>query len=707
METGLPPGAVASVHDRKGITVARSSLDAETVGKPPLPGVSDAILGSDAGLAPRGVVTLEGVRSVVAYAHAPLSGYIAQLNIPETVLVAPLWAALLQTAAIGAAVLAAGLGTAAFMARRIVAAFHHVPAAAAEAAETDALIAARTGLREADQLVAAIASAEARRRESAADFGLLAETMPGWVFVSDAAGRNTYINRTYRQQAGAADQEVMGRGWLNLLHGEDRPRAMAVWRDAVRTGRDYTVEYRARMRDGSYRWFLSRGRPLRDSSGCISRWFGVAIDIEDRHETEMILRETEARLLAVTRDLEGRVQAEVAAREAAQTRAAHAERIQALGQLAGGIAHDFNNILQGVQGGAAMINRRAADVDAVRRFSGMILDAAARGAAVTRRLLAFARRGDLRAEPVEVEALLEGMREVLASALGSAVDLRIEAPAGLPLMLVDKGQLETVLVNLATNARDAMPDGGTLTFAAAADVVEDHVIHPADLRPGRYVRLSISDTGVGIEQATLARVMEPFFTTKSPGKGTGLGLPMAKGFMEQSGGGLTIHSAPGRGTTVRLWIPEAEHQAVRAAANDQIPPTRGRVTKRVLLVDDEMVVRETLAASLDESGYDVIVAEGGAAALNVLDAGEIVTVLVTDLTMPGMSGLTLIREAQARRPDLPAILVTGYAGDGAQLAVSGALKGSFSLLRKPVTAEQVVDRIEAVLEAAETSDKRA
>ncbi|MFO1027963.1 MAG: response regulator [Acetobacteraceae bacterium] len=703
-EAGLPLGADASVLDRKGIIAARSFRDAETVGKPPLPDVLAAVLRDKVGLAPSGLMTLDGVQSVIAYAHAPFSGYIAMLAVPEDVFLAPLWSSLLQTAGIGALVLVVGLGTATVMARRIVSAFQRVPMVAAEAVEAGGVLGRRTGLREADQLAGTIASAEMKRRASDAEFALLADAMPGWVFISDAAGHNLYVNRTYLQQAGVTETEVMGQGWLALLHEQDRPRIPIAWREAARAGTDYVVEYRARVRDGSYRWFLSRGRPLRDGSGQIFRWFGVAVDIEDRHTAEEALRDTEARLRALTQELEARVQTEVAAREAAQVRAAHAERMQALGQLAGGLAHDFNNILQGVQGGAAIINRRAHDVDAVRRFAGIILDAAVRGASVTRRLLAFARRGDLRSEPLNAKDLLEGMREVLGSALGSIVDLHIEAPVSLPLMLADKAQLETVLVNLATNARDAMPDGGTLTFAAASDVVEEQCIHPTDLRPGGYVRLTVSDTGVGMDQATLVRAMEPFFTTKSQGKGTGLGLSMAKGFLEQSGGGLTLHSILGRGTTVSLWLPEAPAADAGAEVNDVMGLPERRADRHILLVDDEAMVRETMAESLEEIGYSVLVAEDGASALGILDEGETVDVLVTDLTMPGMSGLILIREAQKRRPALPSVLVTGYAGDGAQLAVSGALTGAFSLLRKPVTAGQVADRIEALLEPVANND---
>jgi signal transduction histidine kinase len=386
----------------------------------------------------------------------------------------------------------------------------------------------------------------------------------------------------------------------------------------------------------------------------------------------------------------------------AQVRAAHAERMQALGQLAGGIAHDFNNILQAVQGAASLIDRRAAGGDeSTRRFARMILEATGRGASITRRLLAFARRGELRAEPVEPKALLQDLRDVLSHTLGSPIAVTVDIADSVPALLADKGQLETALVNLATNARDAMPNGGTLRFGGAVEVVADGANNLPDLRPGRYVRLTISDDGTGMDRTMLARASEPFFTTKPVGQGTGLGLSMVKGFAEQSGGGMTINSAPGRGTVVILWLPAADQADTAAPARCPAPArTPADRPRRVVLVDDEAMVRDTLAAGLEQAGYAVIVLESGSEALALLRSAEAVDVLVSDLSMPGMNGLKVIQEAQRIRPGLPAVLLTGYTGHGAQLAVGRALERSFALVRKPVLAGQLSDRIEALLAVA-------
>jgi signal transduction histidine kinase/ActR/RegA family two-component response regulator len=390
-----------------------------------------------------------------------------------------------------------------------------------------------------------------------------------------------------------------------------------------------------------------------------------------------------------------------AALAAARAQAAHAERMQILGQLAGGIAHDFNNILQAVQGSASLISKRADDPESVGRFARMILDATERGSSITRRLLAFARRGELRAEAVETVPLLAALCDVLRHTLGSRIDVTLRTEPALPPLLADKGQLETALVNLANNARDAMPDGGTLTLSAAAETIEPNATPPADLQPGRYVSLSIADTGAGMDEATLSRALEPFFSTKPPGQGTGLGLSMAKGFVEQSGGALTIESTRERGTTIHLWLPATTRTETVYAPLRQPMPRPHDTGKQILLVDDEVVVRETLAAALEDAGYGVLIAADGGEALEILAAEAVVDVLVTDLSMPDIDGLAVIRGARQQRPDLPAILLTGYAGHGAQLAVGGSLGGVFTLVRKPVTASQLADRIEALLAVSE------
>jgi signal transduction histidine kinase/CheY-like chemotaxis protein len=458
------------------------------------------------------------------------------------------------------------------------------------------------------------------------------------------------------------------------------------------------------MADGEYRWMLGRALPVRDEqTGAISRWFGTCTDI---HET-VAARETLARS---REELERLVSERTRDLQATQERLAHAQRMEALGQLAGGIAHDFNNILQAVQGGTALIERRPADAEAVVRLARVVLDAAERGAAITRRLLYFSRRGDLRAEPVDPVALQTGVREILRHTMGGGIEVGLNLEPDLPPLLADKGQLETVLINLAANGRDAMAGMGLLTLTADRETLRpDQALgHPAHLNPGSYIRLSVSDTGSGMDAATLVRATDPFFTTKPPGQGTGLGLAMARGFAEQSGGGLHIASVPGRGTAVTMWFPVAEGIARAAApdaASDAAPAASAVVRHahaRLLLIDDDAIVREVMVEQMEAAGFVVMPAESANAALALIDSGEPVDLMVSDLSMPDMDGLELIREAQRRRPGLPAVLLTGFASNAAEIAVDGAGSGTFSLLRKPIASRHLVERIMALLDDAAT-----
>ena len=483
-----------------------------------------------------------------------------------------------------------------------------------------------------------------------------------------------------------------------MLHPEDREPVRRALQASNDTQVDYQAEYRVIWPDGTERWVVGYGRPFRTEDGASLRIIGMVQDITDRKRTEAALRR-------LNEELESRVTDEVEAREAAQSRLAHAQRMEALGQLAGGIAHDFNNVMQAVQGGAGLIRRRASNPQTVDHLARMVEEAAERGGSVTRRLLAFARKGELHAETLDTLALLDGVREVLEHTLGAGIAVWTETVSPLPPLLADKGQLETVLVNLAANARDAMPHGGTLTLSAAGEAVLEagtggRTAHEAALVPSRYVRLAVSDTGEGMAAAVLARASEPFFTTKEPGRGTGLGLAMARGFAEQSGGGLAIRSTLGAGTTVTLWLPAAEDTVPSSATG----AGSGNATQlmdqvRVLVVDDEDLVREVLAEGLEERGYAAQRASSARAALAMLDAGAGVDTLLTDYAMPGMDGLTLIGEARRRRPGLASVLLTGNVSGEveARLALDGMAGGPFSLLRKPVRAEELAARIGIML----------
>jgi PAS domain S-box-containing protein len=373
---------------------------------------------------------------------------------------------------------------------------------------------------------------------------------------------------------------------------------------------------------------------------------------------------------------------------------AQAQKVQALGQLAGGIAHDFNNILQSVSGAAMLIERRPEDLDRTRRLARSSIEAAARGASITQRLLSFARRGTLRAEVIATDELLNSMREVLTHTLGTGISVRVAAGCAVPPLLADRGQLETALVNLGTNARDAMPDGGILTLSAEAVDVADTHTGPVNLTAGRYVRICVGDAGTGMTQATFARLAEPFFTTKPLGSGTGLGLAMVKGFAEQSGGAMAVTTVEGAGTTVTLWLRRALDDASlnRIEETGERPVRTGAV--RIMLVDDDDLVRETLAAQIEDLGFKTIMASSGTEAVALIESGVALDALVSDLSMPGMNGVATIQRARTLRPELPCFLLTGYVGERAALEAGT----TFTLVHKPISGRKLVARIEASID---------
>jgi len=356
-----------------------------------------------------------------------------------------------------------------------------------------------------------------------------------------------------------------------------------------------------------------------------------------------------------------------------------------------------------VQGCAALIERRADDAERVRDHARTMIEAAERGSIVTQRLLAFSRRSRLQAEPVDAASVFAGLQDILSHTLGAGVTVRVAVEQGLRFLLADKRQLETALINLATNARDAVQGMGTLTLAADMDLVRDtETAAPRGvaLEPGAYVRLSVSDTGPGMTPEVLARASEPFFTTKGAGEGTGLGLAMVRGFAEQSGGGFLIESTLGRGTVIKLWFPVA--QVGPLAATSEVGTgvaDPGETRARMLLVDDDEIVRDTLAQVLKANGHTVLPAATGSDAMLLLDTGDAIDLLISDLSMPGMDGLSVIREAQRRRPHLPAILLTGFATTAAEM-LDAAASATFSVLRKPVSGKLLAERAAVMLAGA-------
>jgi PAS domain S-box-containing protein len=464
-----------------------------------------------------------------------------------------------------------------------------------------------------------------------------------------------FVSGNFQALTGYSFDEVIATPalWLERLHPEDRERVSATVA-ARRDGRPFAVEYRWQCADGGYKHFLDQAVLLRDAHGKPVEYAGTLLDVTDR-------KELESQLL-------------------------HVRKMDAIGQLTGGIAHDFNNLLAAVLGGLGLLDRRAQLEPDHRKILDMTRHAAEQGTELVSRLLAFARRQKLEPARVELASLSSAVTQLLAHTLGGLVTLEWKLDGELWCPYADEAQLELAVMNLAINARDAMPDGGTIHVACRNASVGDK--DDSGLGRGDYVVMAMTDNGCGIPPDLLERVTEPFFTTKAVGKGTGLGLSMVYGFAQQSGGTLRIQSRLGRGTTVEMWLPRAPEVAATEApqSTGDIPPASRHRSRHILLVDDHDGVRATTAALLEDLGHRVTTAADGSQVVGVSDeALEGIDIIISDYAMPQVSGLEVIRQLRLKRPALPGIIITGYADIE---AIAGAPQ-DVMVLAKPFTPEQL------------------
>ena len=687
-DPAAPADLVITLRDPNGFIVARYPTEGWSVENPSA-GTSTPDSANRATSVVSDDVSSAGQQAVQTLAAGSVGRFSVVATLPQSAFGASVRRGLIGIGLTGLAFLLIGLAAALYIARRLVGALHHVEKAD-DAGKT-------TGLREIDDLAARLRSVSAERqatetilRDSEAQMRDLVGTLDlAAIMAREVSGRITFWSQGCVAMYGWTRDEAIGQVSHTLLHTQFPVPLNQIEATLLSKG-EWKGDLVHRRRDGTRIIVAAHKALKRDPENKPQMVMESLVDVT-------ALRDAQDALRVLNLDLEKRVREEVAAREIAQQRAAHTDRIQALGQLAGGIAHDFNNVLQAIAGGAALIARRPDDTENVSRLVRIIGDAAARGASITRRMLVLVRRGDLKTETINPASLLSGMQEVFIHTLGAQISVEIDVPPGLPQLCADKAQLETALVNLGTNARDAMPDGGALRLVARLETVTEP--HPAGLAPGAYIRLTVVDEGTGMSPVTLARVGEPFFTTKDVGKGTGLGLSMVKALAEQSGGGFAIESTVGVGTRASVWLPAAKGNAPAVAGQAAARPLP-RLTGRILLVDDDDLVRDTLTDQLEALGHKVLTATGGTDALAILRAREAVDLMITDLSMPGIDGLTLIRKAHDLRPSMPAILLTGFAGDSASLDRGGTTRGTYSLLRKPATSAVLDASVAELLERA-------
>ncbi|MEZ0494866.1 response regulator [Sphingomonas sp. IW22] len=549
--------------------------------------------------------------------------------------------------------------------------------------------------------IAVRTEAEAALAESRVQLDAINNSIDQMIWTTLPDGYHDYYNARWYEFTGVREGSTDGEGWNAIFHPDDQPRAWELWRHSLKTGEPYEIEYRLRHWTGEYRWVLGRAKCVRDEAGRITRWFGTCTDIHD-------LKSARDELRALTASLEERVEERTRQLMLAEDALRQAQKMEAVGQLTGGIAHDFNNLLTIVTGNVGIARRAleaagVGDIRAQRALDGA-MKGAERAATLTQRLLAFSRRQPLAPKPIDVDRLIASMADLLARALGETIETETVTAPGLWRVEADPHQLESAILNLAVNARDAMPDGGKLTIETANAVLDEwYSAQHAEVAPGAYVMIAVTDTGSGMSREQVARAFEPFFTTKEVGKGTGLGLSMVYGFVKQSGGHVKIYSEQGHGTTIRIYLPRL------AAAVDLEPEVTlvhglevSRRRETILVCEDDDDVRAYTVECLRELGYRVLEAHDGPSALRLLLRQEDpVDLLFTDVVMPGMSGRELADAARLEQPSLRVLYTSGYTRNA--IMHGGRLDPGVEMVAKPFSFETLARAVRDVIDRGQSA----
>ena len=512
-------------------------------------------------------------------------------------------------------------------------------------------------------LARALRESRRRLRSTYQELERFVEAIPDVIYVVDRAGRLTLWNQKLQSVTGRRGETLKGAPLIDLLAEEDRAAFVA----AVAAGcenRPFEIEARLCGADGTMIAYQWTGAPLTDERGHVSGLTGVGRDVTERKRAEDILRQRESEMRQL-------------------------QKIEAIGRLAGGVAHDFNNVLTVVIGRCQLMLSRHQPGDPAYNDLDQIESTAQRAASLTRQLLAFSRNQASARQPLDLNATVTSISDMLARLIGENIELAVELDPKLDLVLGDPAQIEQVIVNFAVNARDAMPNGGRLTIATRNIMLQESFVaaHPA-ATAGPNVLLEVHDTGTGMDEATLQRVFEPFFTTKAPGKGCGLGLSTVYGIVKQHGGYAAVESEPGQGATFRVYVPRIEVPVVAPRADAGRGPLPGG-EETILLVEDEEAVRNLVSEILSRLGYRVLVAADGIAALALSQrCREPIHLLLTDVIMPGMDGRELAERMMVLRPDTRILFMSGYADPPIPADV---------LLQKPVTLAALARKVADVL----------
>lgn len=509
--------------------------------------------------------------------------------------------------------------------------------------------------------------ANERLVESERRYRFLADAVPQLIWTASPDGWFDYVNERWLTFTKQPFDALIGDGWLDVLHTEDRDATVDAWKQAIKNSAShFQMEHRMRVHDGSWRWFLTTAIPYRDSEATILKWFGSSTDIHDR-----VLGEEQLRV---------------------------AQRLQSVGKLAGGMAHEVNNMMSAVLGFGELVVEALGPYHPQMSDVEEMIKAGSRAAEVTRQLLAFSRQQVLNPAVVDLNTIVSDLATALRRIGGSDRRLDIRLFNRPMHSIADRGQVEQVLINLVANARDATATNGVIgveTESVRLDAEALRLRHAGEVEPGEFVRVVVRDDGVGMPAEVIARAFEPFYTTKPVGEGTGLGLSMVLGIVQQSGGFVHIESARGAGTAVSAYFPIA--QAVADATTIVRTISRGK-GERVLVVEDEAVVRALVTRALQNSGYAVTAAPNGAAALEFLNTqSEPVELVLTDLVMPNMNGRQLASKIEELFPNIPVLFMSAYTGD--EIQRRGLLVNNEAFVQKPFTLERLTSAVRQRLDA--------
>jgi len=501
-------------------------------------------------------------------------------------------------------------------------------------------------------------------------FRLIGENAADMIAVVDMKGKRLFNSPSYKRILGYSVQELESTGAFEQIHPADRPFVKEAAEEARRTGTGRKLEYRFRHRDGTWRVLESTATVIRNARGEPEKFVIVNRDISERKQAEKMRRESQRH---------------------------QAQKMEAVGRLSSGIAHDFNNLLSVIIGFSEIMEETIRPSDPLRKSVEQVKKAGERAAALTRQLLAFSRRQMLEPKLLDLNIVVGDMEKMLRRLIGSNIELMCLRDPALGTVKADQGQIEQVVMNLAANARDAMPDGGKFTIETAnVELDESFALHAPEIRPGRYVQLVVSDTGSGMDAETQARIFEPFFTTKELGRGTGLGLATVYGIVKQSFGYIWVDSELAKGTTFRIYLPRFEG-AVEAPSLAESPSQSFEAGETILLVEDEEPLRGMIHDLLVQSGYTVLQANNGAEGLEIARQHHgPIHLLLTDVMMPRMTGLKLAEALTISRPETKVLYMSGYAdfnGSQSKLFGSGA-----PILEKPFTRSSLNRKVRDVLD---------